>query len=161
MYRLLGERSTTTISLSRERREMQMVVDTRSGKTLRLEVELSEGINNMQANIHDEDGRSFSISLSKEKETEIERNRETMMKISVKINGKTIKSEVECSLAIDNVKATIQDKGKELGHSTGSRHSMQKGKRGGEKGLRWILLWLCGLPHKYKAVQDELPQTRK
>ena len=111
MYRLLGERSTTTISLSRDRREMQMVVDTRSGKTLRLEVELSEGINNMQANIHDEDGHSFSISLSKEKETEIERNRETMTKISVKINGKTIKSEVECSLAIDNVKATVQDKG--------------------------------------------------
>lgn len=166
--KILGESSTTTISLSREKRKMQMLVNTRSGKTLRLEVEISEGINNMQADIRDEDGRSFFLSLFKEKKTEIERNRETTMKIFVKTKGKTIRSEVECSYAIDDVKATIQDtEGKELKHGTGGGHSMQKEsalqpsptKRTVEKGLRWILLWFVRLPHKYRAVQDELPQT--
>ena len=88
---------------------MQMLVNTRSGKTLRLEVEISEGINNMQADIQDDDGRSFFLSLFKEKKTETEKNKETTMKIFVKTKGKTIRSEVECSYAIDNVKATIQD----------------------------------------------------
>lgn len=90
------------------------------------------------------------------------------MKIFVKTKGKTIRSEVVCSYAIDDVKATIQDtEGKELKHGTGGGHSMQKEsalqpspiKRRVEKGLRWILLWFVRLPHKYRAVQDELPQT--
>ncbi|RVW60641.1 Polyubiquitin 3 [Vitis vinifera] len=102
------QKESTLHLVLRLRGGMQIFVKTLTGKTITLEVESSDTIDNVKAKIQDKEGIPL---ISKGKNPRQGGNPPDQQRlIFADADGKTITLEVESSDTIDNVKAKIQDK---------------------------------------------------